>query len=188
MLELTIRLIASLAIVIGLLLLLARLGARRFNGSAKAVVHVMHRQQLSKGSSVAVVSVGSRVLVLGTTEHQVSVLAELDPDELDVALALEDAVADPAEESVVAPVSEIAPQIVPEIASVVTPEELPGLAATTRGSRPGARRGTLTAVPTERRTVGKHALDVPPSTGPLAGSILSPQTWRDALVAATRGA
>ncbi|MBO9523558.1 MAG: flagellar biosynthetic protein FliO [Nocardioidaceae bacterium] len=84
MLELTIRLIVSLAIVVGLLLLLARFGARKFRGSAGALVHVVHRQPLSRTSAVAVVTVGSRVLVLGTTEQQVSVLAELDPDELEL--------------------------------------------------------------------------------------------------------
>lgn len=83
MLELTIRLIVSLAIVIGLLLLLARFGARKFKGNTGALVNVVHRQPLSRTSAVAVVTVGTRILVLGTTEQQVSVLAELDPDELD---------------------------------------------------------------------------------------------------------
>ena len=80
MLELTIRLIVSLAIVVGLLLLLARFGARKFRGQAGALVRVVHRQPLSRTSAVAVVTVGSRVLVLGTTEHQVSILTELDPE------------------------------------------------------------------------------------------------------------
>ncbi|QCX28599.1 flagellar biosynthetic protein FliO [Nocardioides jishulii] len=82
MLELTLRLIFSLAVVVGLLLLLARFGARRFSGGAGSLVNVVHRQPLSRTSAVAVVTVGSRVLVLGTTEQQVSVLAELDPEEL----------------------------------------------------------------------------------------------------------
>src|ERR1044071_5744180 len=94
MLELTIRLIVSLAIVVGLLLLLARFGARRFRGSSGSLVHVVHRQPLSRTSSVAVVTVGSRVLVLGTTEHQVSVLTELAPDELELPLADEEPEAD----------------------------------------------------------------------------------------------
>src|SRR5213592_2244638 len=84
MLELTIRLVVSLAIVVGLLLLLARFGARKFRGNSGALVHVVHRQALSRTSSVSVVTVGSRVLVLGTTEQQISVLTELDPDELEL--------------------------------------------------------------------------------------------------------
>src|SRR3954452_6977084 len=83
MLELTVRLIVSLAIVVGLLLLLARFGARRFRGQSGALVRLVHRQPLSRTSSVAVVTVGSRVLVLGTTEHQVSILTELEPEELE---------------------------------------------------------------------------------------------------------
>lgn len=84
MIELTIRLVFSLAVVIGLLLLIARLGRRRFQGRHGSLVRVVHRQPLSRTSSVSVVTVGSRVLVIGTTEHQVSMLTELDPDELEV--------------------------------------------------------------------------------------------------------
>jgi flagellar protein FliO/FliZ len=82
MLGLVLRLIASLAVVVGLLLLLARLASRRFTGRAGAPIQVVHRQQLSRGSAVAVVAVGSRVLLVGTTDHQVSLLTELDPEEL----------------------------------------------------------------------------------------------------------
>ena len=78
------RLVFSLAIVVGLLLLLARLGGRRFKGQEGAPVRVLHRQALSRNASVVVVSVGTRVLVLGTTEQQVQVLTELAPDELEV--------------------------------------------------------------------------------------------------------
>lgn len=83
MLELTIRLVLSLAVVVGLLMLLARFGAKKFRGSSDALVSVVHRQALSRTSAVSVVTVGNRILVLGTTEQQVSVLAELDPEDLD---------------------------------------------------------------------------------------------------------
>src|SRR4051795_2907586 len=89
MLELTVRLVVSLAIVVGLLLLLVRFGGRKFRGQADALVRVVHRQPLSRTSAVAVVTVGSRVLVLGTTEHQVSILTELEPDELEIELPVE---------------------------------------------------------------------------------------------------
>lgn len=135
MLELTIRLIVSLAIVVGLLLLLARFGARKFRGNTGALVHVVHRQALSRTSSVSVVTVGSRVLVLGTTEQQISVLTELDPDELE----LED-------------VAELT--LVPEVEA--------------------------------RRTAGSHRGDAV-STGPLSGSVLSPQTWKQAFSVVSRG-
>ena len=82
MLELTLRLVFSLAVVVGLLLLLARFGAKRFSGGAGSLVHVVHRQALSRTSAVTVVTVGSKVLVLGSTEQSVTVLTELDPEEL----------------------------------------------------------------------------------------------------------
>ncbi|MBJ7528877.1 MAG: flagellar biosynthetic protein FliO, partial [Nocardioides sp.] len=81
MAELALRMVVSLAVVVGLLLLIARLGARRFSGRAGAAVQVLHRQQLGRGSALTVVTVGGRTLVLGTTEQQVRVLAELDADE-----------------------------------------------------------------------------------------------------------
>ena len=84
MLELTVRLVASLAVVVGLLLVLARVAGRRFAGRAGAPIQVLHRQPLSRSSSVAMISVGSRVLLVGTTDHQVSLLTEVDPDDLDL--------------------------------------------------------------------------------------------------------
>jgi flagellar protein FliO/FliZ len=86
MIELVIRLVFSLAVVVGMLLLLAKFSAKRFRGGSSSLVQVVQRQPLSRSSSVAVVTVGSRVLVLGTTEQQVQLLTELDPDELDVPL------------------------------------------------------------------------------------------------------
>jgi len=56
----------------------ARRGVRR-----KAPVEVIARHGLSRGASVTVVRLGGRALVLGVTEHQVSLLTELDPAELD---------------------------------------------------------------------------------------------------------
>lgn len=140
MLELTVRLVASLAIVVGLLLLMARFGARKFRGQSGALVHVVHRQPLSRTSSVAVVTVGTRVLVLGTTEHQVSILTELDPEEIgDVDLEPVD-------------------------------DALPAVATAPRPDKP------LLADP------------LADARGPLAGSVLSPQTWRQAFQVATQAA
>lgn len=151
MLELTLRLVASLAIVVGLLLLLARFGARRFSGRAGAMVHVVHRQALSRTSSVTVVTVGSRVLVLGTTEQQISVLTELDPEELTL-----DALDVPGGEAT-------GPTLVP------TPllADNPVVPTATVGSHRGSHRAGGT-------TTGSQ------QSGPLAGSVLSPQTWRQA--------
>ena len=159
MLELTVRLIASLAVVVGLLLLLARLAGRRFAGRDGAPVQVLHRQPLSRTSSIAVVSVGSRLLVVGATEQQVRLLTELDPDELGADLVLLEGSGDDAGDL---------PTTLPVGASR-TADVPPGGAGT-----PGARPAGAHRAPVAR-----------PGQGPLSGSVLSPQTWRQAFAAAT---
>jgi len=129
MLGLVVRLVCSLAVVLGLLLLIARFAGKRFQGRVGAPVQILHRQPISRGSSVAVVSVGTRILVLGSTEQQVTLLTELEPDEIGVDLT------EPAADDMPEP----------------------------------ARRPSS-----------------PIATTPLAGSLLSGQTWKQALAVATR--
>jgi flagellar protein FliO/FliZ len=143
MVELVVRLVFSLAVVLGMVILLARFGGRRFRGSADALVRVVHRQALSRSASVAVVSVGSRVLVLGTTEHQVQLLTELEPEELEH----------------LDPVAQVE-----QVEQVGQPEQV-------------GQVEQLAAAPAVRAARS--------SDGALAGSVLSAQTWRQALAAAT---
>jgi flagellar protein FliO/FliZ len=67
------------------MLLIARGVNKRFKAPAGAAIQVVHRQALGRGTGVAVVSVGTRVLVLGTTEGQVTLLTEVEPDEVGLA-------------------------------------------------------------------------------------------------------
>lgn len=83
--ELLVRMVVSLAVVVGLLILLSRVAARRFQGRSGSTIEVLHRQALGKAASVSIVSVAGRVLVLGATEQQVNVLTELAPDALEPA-------------------------------------------------------------------------------------------------------
>lgn len=84
MLELVLRVVFSLAVVLGLLWVIARVSSRRLRGSShQGLVRTLVRQPLSRGSSLAVVSVGERVLVVGVTEQQVNLLTELDPAEVE---------------------------------------------------------------------------------------------------------
>ncbi|MDQ2756715.1 MAG: flagellar biosynthetic protein FliO [Actinomycetota bacterium] len=151
MAELVIRLVFSLAVVVGLLILISRVVGRRFGGTSRSVVRVLHRQPLSRSTAVAVVSVGSRVLVLGTTEHQVSLLAELSPEEAEAA-------------------REPAP--------------------TGRHDRLGAQDAHETDDDFERDLQDALTADVhrapalPLGRTRLTGSLLAPQTWRDAVTAA----
>lgn len=197
MVELVIRLVFSLAVVLGMLLLLTRLSAKKFRGGTNALVRVVHRQQLSRTSSVAVLTVGSRVLVVGTTEHQVQLLTELDPGELEVAyepVALtEPAPVDKpvASASYDEPVGSAdfdvpvgsadfggAPQLA-ELSAFSTLDEL---------FEPARERSGAPSEPVEAPYFPRHAdraTETRTAEGPLAGSLLSAQTWKQAFAAAT---
>jgi len=178
MVELGVRLAFSLAVVVGLLLLTVKVGGRKFRPRNGAAVRIVHRQALSRGTAVAVVEVGNRVLVLGTTEHQVNVLAELDEGELESSddradLTLVDDTLSPASH-VIALEDVRSPQPVRRVTEV-GPEPTPARRPGSHAARPAPKRKATTS---PRRPA-------PGTGGPLVGSILSPQTWRQALGAAT---
>jgi len=188
MLELTVRLIASLAVVVGLLLLLAKVSGRRMRGRSGSLVQVVHRQPLSRSSAVSVVTVGSRVLVLGTTEHQVTVLTELDHDELASDLVLVPGEADedgePTTVPVLLPPTPIGAHVQPAVETAVQPAHpvQRGGARKAVTPRAGARKAVTPRAGARRATAPASAA---PAHGALNGSVLSPQTWKQALAAAT---
>lgn len=184
MFELVLRLVFSLAVVLGLMLLVARVAQRRLGSRAGAPLSVLHRQAVGRHASVAVVAVGGRTLLLGVTEQQVQMLAELDGEELARATAL-------ANLSQVAPVAELTAreqpieQSVERSAEVDEPAGQPFFAAVLQEqtrAQAAAPAGARAARPVRqggaRRAVrpARAAAD----TGPLAGSLLSPTTWRRA--------
>lgn len=73
------RTLPSLAMIVGALLVL-RHWARRGGGNNNTGVRVLTRTGLAKGAVVAVVAVGERRLLVGASEHGVSLLTELAPD------------------------------------------------------------------------------------------------------------
>lgn len=92
------RLAVSLAVVFGLMVLAGRLVRRRglapgSAGRPSSRIEVLARQGLGRSSSVQLVRVGGRTLVLGVTDAAVSVLAEADPLLLEAELALTPAAA-----------------------------------------------------------------------------------------------
>ena len=80
MIELIVRIAFSLLVVLGLMWGLAKLARRPLAGRGGGALDVLARQQLSRGSSVAVVRVADRALVLGVTDSGVSLLADADAD------------------------------------------------------------------------------------------------------------
>ncbi len=86
------RLLVSLVVVFGLMALAARALRRRGLGSSGqpgSRIEVLARQGLGRSSSVQLVRVAGRTLVLGVTEASVSVLGEADPLLLAAEQALE---------------------------------------------------------------------------------------------------
>jgi flagellar protein FliO/FliZ len=81
------RLVVSLAVVLVLLVALARWASKRGLGSARpgkatVEVEVLSRRSLGRSSTLQVVRVGTQVMVLGVTERGVSVLGELGEQDL----------------------------------------------------------------------------------------------------------
>jgi flagellar protein FliO/FliZ len=79
--ELVLRIGFSLLVVFGLLWGLAKVARRGGVGKrGSGSLSVLNRQSLSRGSSVAIVQVADRALILGVTDTQVSLLGETDLD------------------------------------------------------------------------------------------------------------
>ena len=90
-LMLFVRLIMSLAVVIGLMWIAANvLRKRGFAGSAGGrrapgtQVELVARKPLGRNASIAVVRIGERSIVVGVTDHQVTNLGEVELDAIDV--------------------------------------------------------------------------------------------------------
>ena len=77
-----IRLLLSLAFVAGVLWFAVRLARKRGLVSSGGLVEVVAHQRMGRASTVNVLRIGDRVLVVGATEQQVTLLAELDGEAL----------------------------------------------------------------------------------------------------------
>lgn len=75
-----IRLILSLAFIAGVLLFAARLAKKRGLGRGNDLIEIVSRQRLGRTSTVNVVRIADVVLVVGATEEQVTLLAEVDAE------------------------------------------------------------------------------------------------------------
>jgi len=82
-----IRLVLSLAFVGGVLWFAARLAKKRgLGGTGNGLIEVVARQRMGRASTVNVVRIGDVCLVVGATEEQVTLLAEVDPETVDAAV------------------------------------------------------------------------------------------------------
>lgn len=166
---LVLRVVVSLAAVLGLLYILQRrIGHRLGRSAQRRAVTVVDRQGIGPKASVVVVDVEGRRYLLGVSDQAVNVIDSFEAPEADA----------PAESPSGAPSHAtsadhgrgFALSLVRARGDIAEEAEMP---ATRRSQR---RR--------QDRVAGDHA-GRPAS--PLAGSILSPQTWRQATTAIRRG-
>ena len=83
------RMLLALVFVLGVMWLLARWARKPMGGKADRVMTVLARQQLSRTSSVTVLRVMDRALVLGVTEQGVQLITETELSAIEDALATE---------------------------------------------------------------------------------------------------
>jgi flagellar protein FliO/FliZ len=82
-----VRLVFSLGLIAAVLFFASRLAAKRGLGGTSGLIEVVARQRMGRASSVSVLRVAGRVLVVGATDEQVTLLAEVEEDEVQAALA-----------------------------------------------------------------------------------------------------
>jgi flagellar protein FliO/FliZ len=83
-----VRLVLSLAFVGGVLWFAARLAKKRgLGGQGNGLIEVVARQRMGRASSVNVVRIGDTCLVIGATEEHITLLAEVDPETVENAVA-----------------------------------------------------------------------------------------------------
>jgi flagellar protein FliO/FliZ len=82
-----IRLVLSLAFIAAVLWFAARVAQKRGLGQGNGLIEVVARQRMGRASTVSVVRIADRVLVVGATEEQVTLLAEVDGDVVEEAMA-----------------------------------------------------------------------------------------------------
>lgn len=162
------RVVVSLAVVLGLLWMLQR---RLTRGSRKSAaghpVTIVTKQAISPKASVVIIDVEGTRLLLGVTEHAVSVLQTGDAPE---------------------PVIEVAPTSAPTSGARAFADSLSKVTAAKLSSVKPATAKASTA----KTTTAKKAPEFAPvaafaDQGPLAGSILSPTTWKQLGATIRRG-
>jgi flagellar protein FliO/FliZ len=153
-----IRVVVSLAIVIGLMWAISRMTKGRT--PVKGVpLEVVSRAAVGRKASVVVIHVAGRGLVVGVTESSMALLAEIEV--------------------------EAAPAVAETRTPVDLSAALLGASASEghvdAGGTAVAAFAAIGETDVPRRGTGRRA--APDGATPLSGSVLSPQTWRDMAVA-----
>ncbi|MFC0680703.1 flagellar biosynthetic protein FliO [Lysobacter korlensis] len=162
---LALRVIVSLAVVLGVLWYLQKkLSKRGIGRAAGKAVTLIGRQAVGPKASVAVVEIDGRRLVLGVTEHQITVLHSAEAHLT---------VADPADRALhpfEVSMNEVSAPVYPDnVRPITAPIPIRAVVSTPD-----------TAPDQELRRPRRHRQQ---PTSRMAGSILSPETWRQASAA-----
>ncbi|MEO6944425.1 MAG: flagellar biosynthetic protein FliO [Lacisediminihabitans sp.] len=162
------RVVVSLAVVVALLWVLQRRLTRgsRASGAAKPV-RIVTKQAISPKASVVIIDVEGTRLLLGVTEHAVSVLQTSDiPLEVEASVESSSATAFAATMSSV----KTAKPATKAVTTTSTTTKIPAQATRKPAAKPAQKSPEL--APVAAFTGATQA------GGMLAGSILSPATWR----------
>lgn len=168
---LALRVIVSLAVVLGVLWYLQKkLSKRGIGGAAGKAITLIGRQAVGPKASVAVVEIDGRRLVLGVTEHAVTVLHSTDGHRIDghrVDGLLVDRPVHPFEVSL----AEAQPVLYPDnVRPITAPVPIRAVITT-----------PVDVVPADQQLRPRRNRSR--QTSRMAGSILSPETWRQASAA-----
>lgn len=85
------RLILSLAFVAVVLWFAARVAKKRGLGGRQGLIEVLARQPMGRTSAVTVIRVADKVLVVGSTESQITLLGDMDTEQVEDHIARLDA-------------------------------------------------------------------------------------------------
>lgn len=162
------RVALSLGVVVGLILYVGRRvsAGRAAERTREADVHVVGRQGLGRRSGVAVIAAGDRRLLVGFSDTSVQLLTELGP----VASAPAGV---PGERTGTKAAKQ--PRVMTSMPAGGAPEAVVGGAP-----GPSGAGSALGALPNPRPALD-DAAHQSGLAGALAGSVLSPQTWRAAV-------
>lgn len=159
---LSLRVAAALTVVLGLIYLLIKV-RNRLPQSRQASLRIISKVQLSKRSSIVVVDTGGRGLLLGVTDHAITHLGDVEIEDPGTpvqreALDIDDLMSTP-------------PTAIPR-----TTSRIPGVVP-----HPSAAPLQPTGAPAEASYGEWNEEQLRQADGTLHGSVLSPQTWRQAV-------
>lgn len=182
-----VRLVLTLAFVGGVLWFAARLAKKKGLGGGNGLIEVVARQRMGRSSTVSVLRVADRVLVIGSTEEQVTLLAEMDTDVVEEVLAEQEAEREAAREAarqareatLAAVTARTRPAAVRSAAPAADGDDdatvlTPALPSALSPRRTGARRAPA---------AGRHGSRVPVAggSGLLVGSVFDRSAWTSAM-------